>query len=136
MKKIFISLIISASPLAAFAANGVNTSYLDSVISATTRILNSIVVIILGLAVVWFIWNVIKYAMSEEDEGKTKAKDQMINGIIAIAVCVSIWGIVALLRSAFGVDGASGAPKNLDSLVPNSLPSAEQSPYFVGPTQN
>ena len=56
--------------------------------------------------------------MSSEEDGKEKAKSQMIHGIIALAVIVSLWGIVALLRNAFGVDGNDSVPSNISNMIP------------------
>jgi uncharacterized membrane-anchored protein len=97
-----------------------NTSYLTSLIIGGLRVLNGLVILLVSLAVVWFMWNVIKYSMSSEDDGKTKAKEQMIHGIIAIAVIVSVWGIVYLLQSMF-LGGANGsAPAGLNNMIPIS----------------
>ena len=120
MKKILISsssVALLGLPFLALA-EGINASYLTSFFTASKTILNSLIVFLFGLAVVWFIWNVVRYAMSEDEGGKEKAKSQMIHGIIAIAVTVSIWGIVGLLRTAFGVDGNNSAPTDINNMIP------------------
>ncbi len=121
MKKILIStgsFALLVMPVMALAANVPKLdSYLGQLIYQAINLLRSLLVLLISLAVVWFIWNVIKYAMSNEDDGKEKAKSQMINGIIAIAVIVSIWGIVALLQGAFGVQN-TGFQGNLDGMIP------------------
>jgi preprotein translocase subunit SecG len=61
--------------------------------------------IAIALAFAWFIWGVISYTMSSDEDKKKAAKSQMIWGVIAIAVIVSIWGLVAFLQSFFGVTG-------------------------------
>jgi len=121
--KNFIKVLVGAVlalPMAAFAqaavvtTRNVNSSYLSGVITAVKGLLDQLIVLLIALAVVWFIWNVIKYAMSSDEEGKKKAKDQMIWGIIAIAVIVSIWGLVAILQNMFGVGtGTVIAPGSL-----------------------
>ena len=90
-----------ALPVFAFAGTGINGLF-----TASMDLLNNIVLFLISLAIVWFIWNVIKYTMTEQDGGKEKAKGQMIWGIVAIAVIVSIWGVVAILQNIFGTDGA------------------------------
>ncbi len=128
MKKKILTIVgLNLLPIVSLAASGVDTSYIDSVLKAVGKILNGVILLLISLAIVWFIWNVIRYAMSKDLEKKGEAKDQMVWGIIAITVCVSIWGIIALLRSAFGVDGSSGAPSGLDNMIPlnqsSSIPS-------------
>ncbi|OHA46994.1 MAG: hypothetical protein A2541_01070 [Candidatus Taylorbacteria bacterium RIFOXYD2_FULL_36_9] len=121
MKKILISFVTVSSfslPFLALAA-GPDLGYLGKLIIETTSLLRSILVLLVSLAVVWFIWNVVRYSMSKDLEKKGEAKDQMIWGIVAIAVIVSIWGLVALLQRAFlGNEGASRAPSNFEQMIP------------------
>lgn len=122
MKRIFISLgssIILSLPILVLAQfSGGSGGYLGSMIVYITGLLNSLVILLVSLSVVWFIWNVIKYAMSSEEDGKEKAKSQMIWGIIAITVTVSIWGIVAILRNTFGLNTNIGVPSSIDNMIP------------------
>lgn len=121
MKKILISsaTVLSLSiPLFVLAAEPRLTGYLGTAISQGTTLLRQLLTFLIALAVVWFIWNVVRYAMAEDEGGKEKAKSQMIWGIIAIAAIVSIWGIVGLLRYAFGVEGNDGAPTNIEQMIP------------------
>ncbi len=104
-----------ALPFMAFAQT-VNTTYLQSLIGSAKALLDQLVVFLIALAVVWFIWNVIRYAMSADEDAKDKAKNQMILGIISLAVIVSIWGLVAILQGLFGVN-TTGAG-NVTRLLP------------------
>jgi len=61
--------------------------------------------LLIGLAVVVFLWGVVKFVTAAGDEEKRKeARQTMLWGVIIFAVIVSIWGLVALLRSVFGID--------------------------------
>ena len=106
------SLVLAADP------NIGNGSYFGTLMTQASELLQNVLIFLISLAVVWFIWNVIRYAMSGEEDGKEKAKSQMIHGIIAIAVTVSLWGIVALLQNAFGVDTGNSAPTDINSMIP------------------
>jgi succinate dehydrogenase/fumarate reductase cytochrome b subunit len=105
MKKIVkvIAGSVWALPFLVFAQDASSQTYLSSLIQGAKNLLDQLVVVLIALAIVWFIWNVIRYTMSDDEEGKEKAKSQMIWGIVAIAVIVSIWGLVAILQSVFGV---------------------------------
>ena len=105
-----------ALPFMAFA-QVVNPTYLQSIIGSAKALLDQLVVFLIALAVVWFIWNVVKYTMSSDEDGKEKAKSQMIWGIVAIAVIVSVWGLVAILQGLFGVN-TTGAG-NVNTLLPH-----------------
>jgi succinate dehydrogenase/fumarate reductase cytochrome b subunit len=118
MKKIvrIVAGSVWALPVMALAAQ-VRTNYLVSLIDGAKNLLDQLVVFLIALAVVWFIFNVIRYTMSTDEEKKGAAKGQMIWGIIAIAVIVSIWGLVAILQGIFGVDTQSA--ENVQGLLPN-----------------
>lgn len=123
MKKILISIgsIISFGLPSLVLAAGPKIgsgSYLGELMTQGSQLLQLVLVFLISLSVVWFIWNVIKYSMSSDEDGKEKAKSQMINGIIAIAVTVSLWGIVALLQNAFGLDGGNSAPNDINRMIP------------------
>jgi uncharacterized membrane protein YuzA (DUF378 family) len=120
MKKVvkIIAGSLWALPFMAFAQTTVNSSYISSLIGSAKTLLDQIVVFLIALAVVWFIWNVISYAMSSDDDKKSKAKSQMIWGIIAIAVIVSVWGLVAILQGVFGVSTTGAGSVN--KLLPNN----------------
>ena len=127
MKKILISsgLLLSVSLPVLALAQKFETTNLDSVLDGITRLLSRLVILLVSLAVVWLIWNVVRYVMSESDDGKEKAKSQMIYGIISLAVIISIWGIVAILRDAFGTKNNSTAPTGE---IQNMIPGVKSSP--------
>ncbi len=123
MKKVLISIgsIISLGlPALALAASSVQFNYLNSIFTEGSKLLRNVIIFLISLAVVWFIWNVVRYTMADDEGGKEKAKNQMVWGIIAIAVIVSIWGIVALLRETFGANNSNvGSFKNtIDNMIP------------------
>ncbi len=101
-------------------AQSANSGYIVSIVDGATVILRRALIFLMALAVVWFIWNVIKYTMSEDEGEKEKAKGQMIWGVIAIAVSISVWGLVALLQVAFGLnEGASQFQGSLGNMIPH-----------------
>ncbi len=66
-------------------------------------ILNTIIPILITLAVVYFIWGVIGYVLGKSEEAKKEGRDRMIWGLVGLAVIVSIWGLVAILKNLVGV---------------------------------
>jgi hypothetical protein len=72
----------------------------NSILATVSGIINSLVPIILSLAIVFFLWGVLQY-ITKAGEEKGKAREQMLWGIIAIAVMVSIWGLVGVIRNTF-----------------------------------
>lgn len=81
---------------------------LGNTIGTISQIINSIIPIILALAVLYFFWNLIGYIRNGGDDAKRAAAIQgMIAGIIALFVMVSVWGIIAILQETFQVGGAA-----------------------------
>ena len=107
MKKILASVSVGIFPLLVSAQTYTTTvtGGIGGIMIWVRNILNAAVPLILSLAVVWFIWNVFRFAIAGSEEDKTKAKTQMVWGIVAIFVMVSVWGLVAILTSTFGTTG-------------------------------
>lgn len=77
----------------------------DTVINLINRY---IIPLIIGLAVVYFLWGVLQYVTAGGDEEKkTLARSTMIYGVIAIFVMVSVWGLVNVLGGTFNFSGAN-----------------------------
>jgi uncharacterized membrane protein YidH (DUF202 family) len=73
-------------------------SFLTCVIS------ESIMPLLVALAVLGFVWGVIQYFLNPENEKeREKGKTFMLWGLIALFMIVSFWGVVSLLGNTFGV---------------------------------
>lgn len=70
----------------------------------TCIISTSVIPLLFSLAVMLFVWGVVMYVINPgEEEKKKKGKSFMLWGIIALAVMVSVWGLVSILRTTFGI---------------------------------
>jgi len=77
----------------------------DLLIYATCIIKTSVIPLIFALATAMFIWGVVQFVINSDDEAKkTKGRQFMIWGIIALTVMVSIWGLVSILGNTFGIN--------------------------------
>ena len=102
-KFFIISAFVLGSPLVAGAA----TTDVASLFEYLTDLIAGLVPFIISLAVLFFLWGVFKFVASGDDEEKRASGRQlMINGVIAIFVMVSIWGLVAFLEDTVGLDKA------------------------------
>ena len=90
-------------PIAAFAQLTVTPAI--GAISQITSLINKVIPLLIGIAVLIFLWGVLKYVLSGSDdpEKRKEARGFMIWGIVAIFVMVSIWGLVGLLQNISGV---------------------------------
>ena len=111
MKK-FISIttvLASVSPLIASAA--VNT--IDNIIKQLLGFLSYVVPALITIAVIYFIWGVIAFMTSSDEEAKKMGRTKIINGLIGLFVIVAFWGIIAVVKTTFNIGNTTG-----DSIVP------------------
>lgn len=69
-----------------------------------------LVPLLVGLAMLAFFWFLVEYIWKGKDDPEvyTKGRAGMFYSIVAIFVMVSIWGIVGLIGSIFGVEQGGG----------------------------
>lgn len=98
---------------ASSACNLANNPKFQDVLCYVTGIINSsIIPLIFALATVMFVWGVVQFFIINADEEKKRAegKQFMIWGIIALAVMLSVWGLVGILGKTFNI-GTSVLPE-------------------------
>lgn len=98
-----LATLLPMSVFAAPSSNGTLLTFLTTLNSTLGRIIP----ILIGLALLVFLWGIIKYITSAGEQDKKSAIGYIINGIVALFFMVSIWGIVALLDSATSASGSS-----------------------------
>ncbi len=117
MKKKFASLVglglVMSAPLLAFAQSQLQTTCsnatgtIQGIICDISKILNTVIPVIIVLGVVYFVWGVVTYVISSEEEAKAAGKNRMIWGIIGLVVIVSMWGLVNIVVNTFGLQSSS-----------------------------
>ena len=102
MKKVIFTLVSFAPALA--LAQTTDLSGLSTFVRNIGNVVNVIIPVIFAIAIVYFFWGLVQFLRSAGDP-KTHAdgKAHMIYAVIAIAVMVSIYGLVAWLQSTFGI---------------------------------
>lgn len=105
MKKILLAFGALFAPLVAMAQAMPRFGYIQSGVSQLYTIVNSYLIPVLMLAAFgFFLWGVIGYIRADSEDAKKKSRHTLIQGTIALAVIVSVWGLVALLQNIFGVN--------------------------------
>ena len=84
-----------ASARFAFAANAF------SILATVNSFLSLLIPVLITLAVVYFIWGVIQYTVSTDEEAKKGARGKIIQGIVGLFVIITFWGIVGLISNTF-----------------------------------
>jgi len=94
---------LSAAPFMALAQglSSGDTTKVKNIFDAAGDIIQWVVVLIIALAVVFFLLNLLKLLRSSGDD-RTKARNDMIWGIVIIVVMVSVWGLVEWVQDIFG----------------------------------
>lgn len=98
-----LSLSAFALPMVTFAQGG----GVRQLIQMVGGIVQALIPIVIGLAVLVFLWGVLNYVIKSDDPGKKEAKDFMLWGIIALFVMVSVWGLVNILRDTLDLNPAT-----------------------------
>lgn len=83
-----------------------NTKFGDLLDFVTCNISRSVVPLIFSLAVAAFVWGVVQYVIlgAEEEAKRAKGRQFMIWGILALAVMVSVWGLVKIVTTTFNIN--------------------------------
>lgn len=119
MKKKLIVLsgsVLGFAPLVALAqvtatggsncAANAGQGTLFTVLCKIGQILNAVVPVLIALGVVYFVWGVIQYVISSDEEAKKAGRDRIIFGIIGLAVIIAMWGLVGILTKTFDVSNS------------------------------
>ena len=101
MKKALIfSGIILTMPFVVFAQENI-----QGVVGTIGRLLDLLLPVVVVLALLYFFYGLAKYILaSDSDEGRAAARNIMIWGIIALFVIVSVWGLVRIIQTTFGLE--------------------------------
>ena len=117
MKKIFYTLSLLLITIIAIPVIAAPENF-KALIETTiiSGMLRPLVPLLIGLAVVVFIYGVLVLMFSEGGEKKEDGKKFMFWGIIGIFVMVSLWGLVNIVKSTFNLD-TQNIPK-IEIVVP------------------
>lgn len=112
MKKIIVvGSVFAFLPGIAFAANIADVKEL---INYIIEILNMTVPLIFAIAMVSFVWGVLKYVVANDVKSKAEGRPFVIYGIIGLAVMLSIWGLAYFVKNSF-FESAPTTPSGLPS---------------------
>lgn len=118
MKKLKILAFALVTILPAGLALAENVANGQQAISAIGKLINSILPVILALAVLYFFWGLAQYVLaSGGEDAQAEGRRKMVGGIIAIFVMLALWGIIGILAGTFGIDTSEDAP-----IVPKVFP--------------
>jgi len=107
MKKLLAALIVSLPVIASAQA----ITDVNSLTYKLTNIGNVVIEILIAFAVIYIIFNVIRYIMkADKPEERNAIGGAILWGIVGLFVILSIWGLVRILTNTFRTD--TNAPVN------------------------
>lgn len=135
MKKVLASGIVVSIllPLVAYAQSGIRASVsfgsgadscptsgsgrtLCSIINVVIDYANLILVLMMGIAIVMFVFYVIKYYIKADSERKEGGKYVMYS-LIGFFVILSFWGLVNILQNSFGLQNSNNKAPGWQSFM-------------------
>lgn len=118
MKKIILSaFFLLASSGLAFAqapvsGNGRVTD-LRSLISFIEDYINVAIELIIAIAVVVFVYNVVRYFVVNTEGDRSEAGKYLLYSVLGLAAVISFWGLVNVVTKTFGLDNGKPNVQNL-----------------------
>ena len=124
--KYIVLAIVAVSPFVTFAAGPL--SGLRDLIKAVGGLINLLIPIVFGLAMIYFFWGGAQFILnSGEEKTRNEGKQKMLWGIIVLFVMFSIYGIIRTIGDSIGIRVQTGVPTGQDIPLINPLnPPANQ----------
>ena len=114
--KYYISTLAVLLPSIVFAEE----KTLKTLIGTISGYLNDILALLMGFAVVVFVYYIIKYFIQPSDTKRTEAAQYLMWSLIGFFIILSLWGMVNILISTFDLGTPNpGTWTGLNSLFPN-----------------
>ncbi len=114
MKKIILGFVFAAAPLGVFAADD-----LQGLITLLIKLINSVIPLLFGFALLGFMWGVVRYIASANVEKIKEARKFIVFSVVAIAVMLSIWTLALFLKNSIFPGGA--VPYNPNGSQPQGV---------------
>ena len=105
MKNTFKALvfgILTAGSSIAFAQTNFGT-----ILATIGGLINQIIPILIAGALAYFIYGVVRFVISSDSDDKEAARRVVVQGVIGLFVIVSVWGLVGVVQSTFGIGTGS-----------------------------
>jgi hypothetical protein len=108
--KLSIPVSLLFLPVFVFAQSN---SGIPALLQQFMSIIQSLIPIVIGLAVLVFLWGVLKYVVAKDEDTQKEARGVMLYGIIALFVMVSVWGLVNILGDTLRLNQATPNPPSI-----------------------
>ena len=130
------SFLLFALPFFALAQTTSAQSFIGNFLTFSNTVL---IPFLIGIAFLFFTFNVIRYFVigGGNDEGREKARNLALYGVLAFFIIVIFWGIVNILSSSLGFDGKhTPTPDYLEKNGTTFQPTTVNTPARTNGTTN
>ncbi|MBP9851444.1 MAG: hypothetical protein KBC71_01910 [Candidatus Pacebacteria bacterium] len=73
------------------------------IICRIALLINTLIPVAISLGALLFIWGVVSYVIAKDEEAKKRGKNLIIWGLAGLAVIVSVWALIAILKRTLGI---------------------------------
>ena len=80
-----------------------NPDWALSALNQAGTVLANLFPVLIGLALLVFIWGVVQFVITDDDKKRSEGKRRMALGLIGLFAIISVWGLVILLQTFTGV---------------------------------
>jgi len=99
-------------------------SYIGKAIIEISKVVNAAIPVAVSLAFLFFFWGLAKYVLKAGDEkARVEGRNRMVQGVIALFVLGSLWGLVNLLGVLLGTNLYVPPDPGLREPIPSNAPS-------------
>ncbi len=104
-KKVYAALPAETLPVVTPPSGSDGGSTADSLLaSIKAEILQPIIYLLVGLAVIFFLWGMFEFIQNADNSSKREdGYKHMIYGVIGLVIIFSVNGIIALITSTLGI---------------------------------
>lgn len=105
------TLLLPASVLAAQVT-------LKSLMSLAADYLNTALELLMGFAVVMFVWYIVQYFIRSADKDRGEAGQYLLWSLIGFFIILSFWGLVNVIASTFQLNTSAPSVNSIKDLFP------------------
>ncbi|MEK7175275.1 MAG: hypothetical protein AAB693_00515 [Patescibacteria group bacterium] len=95
------ALAAAVEPVISGCGIGTTGVQIQNILCRLQDIFGALIPFLIAIGVLYFIWGVIQYVISEDEEAKSRGKDKIVYGLIGLVVIISMWGLVGILQNTF-----------------------------------
>ncbi|HEY4477903.1 MAG TPA: hypothetical protein VJB09_01345 [Candidatus Paceibacterota bacterium] len=94
---------VTADNTANSSCAAVDAGTIMFIICRIALIINTLIPVLISLAALLFIWGIVQYVIAKDEEAKKRGKNLIIWGLVGLAVIVSVWALIAILKRTLGI---------------------------------